>query len=218
MLRKVFLGLSIISAIAMIIVVAMVMPETVPHHYNVVGEADRWGSKWIYAFFGMIPFFISLSYEIYRKRTNNKRGNQGIEDKLIPLISPFFIVIFWIITPITGAESLNPHLPCLILALIGVLMTVITNYSGKIRQNPHFGIRIPWTLKNETVWKKTHRLGGFTGIIGGLSMVIFSLIGFFSDKWYFGWCMVGLAIGIICVGIIPTVYGYCLYKKLEEKK
>jgi len=217
-LRKVFLALSIISAIIMCIVVATIMPETVPHHYNIAGEADRWGSKWIYVLFGMIPFFISASYEIYRKRTNNKRGNQVIEDKLIPLISPFFIVIFWVTTPITGSESLNPRLGCLIITMIGALMMIITNYSGKIRQNPHLGIRIPWTLKDETVWKKTHRLGGFTGIIGGLCMVVFSLIGFFSENWYFGWCMIGLIIGLIGVGIIPTVYSYCIYKKFKSGK
>lgn len=218
MLRKVSLVLSIISAIAMIIVVAAVMPETVPHHYGLMGEADRWGSKWIYAVFALMPFIIAATYEIYRKRTNNNKGNQGLEDKLIPLISLMFIIIFWVILPVSGKDSLSVNSLCFICLLLGLLMTVISNYSGKIRPNRHLGIKVPWTLKNETVWKKTHRVGGFSGIIGGLVMVVFPIIGMFNHETAFIWCMVGMAVGIIMVALVPVVYSYCLYKKLEGRK
>lgn len=218
MLRRISLVLSIISMIAMILVVAMAMPDTVPVHYGLMGEADRWGSKWTYAIFSMIPLVISVTYEIYRKRTNNSKGNQSLEDKLIPMLSLLFIAIFWALLPVSGADSMNINVLCFIVLLLGLTMTIISNYSGKIRPNRHLGIRIPWTLKNETVWKKTHRLGGFTGIIGGLFMIIFPIIGMFNHETAFIWCLSGLVIGLILLALVPTIYSYCLYKKLESDK
>ncbi len=43
---------------------------------------------------------------------------------------------------------------------VAVLTLAIGNYMGKIRYNYVFGMRTPWTLSDERVWDKTHRLVG----------------------------------------------------------
>jgi len=43
---------------------------------------------------------------------------------------------------------------------------------GKFRHNYFCGIRTPWTLASETVWRKTHRRGAVVFIVMGLLMVL----------------------------------------------
>lgn len=54
------------------------------------------------------------------------------------------------------------------LLLLGVsaLLALMGNELGRVRPTWFFGIRTPWTLADERVWKKTHRIGGrwFVGL------------------------------------------------------
>ena len=56
----------------------------------------------------------------------------------------------------------------LISAGIGLIFIFIGNYMPRIRPNYTFGIRLPWTLANETVWYKTHRVGGALLMAAGI--------------------------------------------------
>jgi uncharacterized membrane protein len=40
-----------------------------------------------------------------------------------------------------------------------------------MRPNWFMGIRTPWTLSSERVWRKTHRVGGYTFILAGLVFI-----------------------------------------------
>ena len=53
----------------------------------------------------------------------------------------------------------------------GLLLVVIGNYLPKARRNHFIGIRTPWTLADERVWDKTHRLAGPLLMAGGLAIV-----------------------------------------------
>lgn len=52
----------------------------------------------------------------------------------------------------------------------------------KIKPNHYFGIKTPWNLKNEIVWKKTHRLGYYTAMIGGFVLLDYVLATFISGN------------------------------------
>ena len=216
--RKIILIVSILNCIAIIAAIACWMPDTVATHFNYKGEADAYGSKWNYIMFAFLPLILSAVYEIYRKKSNNAKGNQALEDKLIPLISLFFVAIGWLMIPFNNVEQMNLHAGGGIFIVFGLLMIILGNYMGKIKQNRHLGIRIPWTLKNETVWKKTHRLGGFTGVAGGLVLTLSGVIGLFSPENAFLIGMVGLFISITLVVIVPFVYSYILYKKTVSEE
>src|ERR1700694_3101918 len=55
---------------------------------------------------------------------------------------------------------------------VGLLLTVVGNYLGKVRSNFFFGIRTPWTLSSERSWNRTHRLGGRLLVVLGLVAVV----------------------------------------------
>lgn len=84
------------------------------------------------------------------------------------------------------------------------------NYMQTVKPNYFIGIRTPWTLENETVWARTHKLGGrLYFIAGGLVMVLaFVLKGL----------MMPVFIGIIvAASVVPMVYSYVVYKQLKDR-
>lgn len=217
--RKIIFVLSVINAIALIAAIVLCLPDTVATHFNYKGEADAWGSKWSYIMFAFLPLILSVAYEIYRKKSNNAKGNQALEDKLIPLISVVFIALGWLFIPFTTVDTMKASAGGGIFLIFGILMVVLSNYMGKIQPNRRLGIRIPWTLKNETVWKKTHRLAGFTGMAGGLILSASGIICMFNSEKAFVIGFATLIPAIILTVVVPTIYSYILYKKIvsEEK-
>jgi uncharacterized membrane protein len=93
--------------------------------------------------------------------------------------------------------------------ILAFVFIVIGNFLGTIRSNWFIGVRTPWTLSNEEVWKRTHRMTGklwvITGFIYLLSLLFFSLP-FFT-----------FFIVIAIDAIIPVLYSYIIYRKLEQK-
>lgn len=96
-----------------------------------------------------------------------------------------------------------PMLTLLMVALLG-------NYMGRIRPNWFVGIRTPWTLSNETVWRKTHLLGAKW--MFGSSLAGLLLIPLLSYK-------ISIRIMMICIlvgALVPAAYSYFLFHKLEK--
>jgi uncharacterized membrane protein len=84
------------------------------------------------------------------------------------------------------------------------------NYFKVIKQNYFLGIKTPWTLESEEVWKLTHILAGKLWIVGGLLIVIFSLVIPEDINFY-------LFITITAIiTIVPIVYSYLIFKKLKK--
>ena len=84
------------------------------------------------------------------------------------------------------------------------------NYFKVIKQNYFLGIKTPWTLESEEVWKLTHILAGKLWIVGGLLIVIFSLIITENINFY-----IFLSITAI-ISIVPIVYSYLIFKELKK--
>ena len=82
---------------------------------------------------------------------------------------------------------------------------------SQIRHNYFIGIKTPWTLASEYVWKKTHRLGGIAFIISGILMGLSSFI----DYKFSGTIIVILIIGMI-TGLY--LYSYLVFNKNERSK
>jgi uncharacterized membrane protein len=100
--------------------------------------------------------------------------------------------------------------PSFIILAIGLLFMLLGNYMKTIKANYFIGIRTPWTLENESVWKSTHKLGGKLWFIGGLAIVISSLTASKEFNTIF------FIIITILLTLIPLVYSYLEYKKLKN--
>jgi uncharacterized membrane protein len=86
----------------------------------------------------------------------------------------------------------------LLFIFIGVMM-------GRAERNFFIGIRTPWTLSSDTVWARTHSLGGKLFIGAG----IFSLLAIPMGENGFWLLLILVAIA----AIVPIVYSYLLWKR-----
>ncbi len=85
----------------------------------------------------------------------------------------FFAVIFSLGIEAAREGSLNMDLFGF---AFGLLLIVIGNYMPKMPQNWFLGIRTPWTISSEVVWKKTHILGGWLFMVSGVIYLIWTAL------------------------------------------
>lgn len=187
------------------------LPEKVPMHSNIKGEIDRFGEKTELLLIPiLLPLLIYIIFlivpKIDPKNKIKKMGNKYQHIKIL-LTTFMSILALFIIYTAKNQSFANPNY---IVLLIGILYIILGNYFKTIKANYFIGIRTPWTLENETVWKETHKLGGIMWFIGGIIIVIASLI---LDKQP-NFTLFVIITGIIT--IIPIAYSYLKFKKIEK--
>lgn len=183
------------------------LPEKVPMHINFRGEIDGWGDK--YQSLGLPIITIILSFVIpkFYKMENNEYSYRPIN-----MISFGCVCLFNMLTYIflyIAFYPTNHNSNNIISAALCIFFIVIGNFLPKIKQNSFVGIRLPWTLNNEAVWYKTHRLGGIVWVLGGIIMLPLCLFSSSSHS------PIILVIGLAIITIIPSVYAYVIYKRIN---
>jgi uncharacterized membrane protein len=88
----------------------------------------------------------------------------------------------------------------------GVLLIVIGNVLPRARPNFWFGIRTPWTLTNERVWERTHRVGGYVLVGAGILVV---------GAAFLPIDIAAPAAGVMAVGaaLITVIYSYYAWRQ-----
>lgn len=184
------------------------LPESVPSHWNAAGEVDGYMSK-----MGMMIFDIGIMLFVFVivtfiPRIDPKKENYEKFAKSYDIIKNVILLFIFVINMTTLSSALGYDVPVGQATdfMIGLLFIILGNYMQRSKQTFFFGIRTPWTLSSEEVWRKTHRLGGRLFIIGGLLIMGSS---FLPGSWK----IVGLIATVIAVTVIPIVYSYIIYKK-----
>tara|TARA_R110002050_G_scaffold285722_1_gene435507 strand:+ start:119 stop:769 length:651 start_codon:yes stop_codon:yes gene_type:complete len=203
------LPLLLLSALpaAFLAIVWNTLPTEVPLHWGIDGTVNRYGSKMELLFLGLIPFALYALFLFIPKIDPKKRvaamGNKYYSIRLITAL--FISVVFTYIVYSVKEESLG-H-PNFIFMLIGAFFVLLGNYFKTIKPNYFVGIRTPWTLENEAVWKSTHLLGGKLWVVGGLLIIFSSLV--FSEPTALILFMSITAI----ITLVPIVHSYLEFKK-----
>ena len=180
------------------------LPEEIPTHFNLLGQADGYNHK-MSAIFGLPTLMLLMHWLLLFLMIKDPKSSN--------ISSKIQLLIYWIIPfvsclsmiSIYGA-SLGYSMMSGILAQIfmGVIMIVIGNYLPKTRRNYIIGIRLPWTLENDENWSKTHRLAGKIWVLGGLLLFLNAFV-----QLYVYWVFF---LTLFFVVIIPSVYSYQLSK------
>jgi len=186
------------------------LPERVPTHFNLEGVANGWSDKSTLLFMpgalGIGIYFLMLLVPIL----DPKKKIQQMEGKYYNLrliLTIFFSLLATYLLYTGKAESLNSNLLCV---LMGALFAMLGNYFQTVRHNYFIGIRTPWTLENEQVWKKTHRLAGRLWTAGGFLIAILAFL--INDRQ-----VVSILFGVILfiMVIIPLVFSYTEFQKIK---
>ena len=158
------------------------LPETVPTHWGMSGQADGWGAKWQVLILALLPFGIVLLMQVVRK-IDPKHENFARFEKawniFTLLLTLFMIGMTW--TSALDSFGLMPGgesmVEVLILGGCGVMFIVFGNFMPQIKQNYTFGCRTPWALNDEHNWNRTQRMGGITFVVMGAVMLLSSVFG-----------------------------------------
>lgn len=189
------------------------LPEKVPIHWNLKGEIDDWGSKYsLIVIVFLLPVLTYVLMLLIPKIDPKKRvefmGGKYFQIKFVLVV--FMSVLALFIIHSSNSQTLSS--PSIVLVLIGLLFMALGNYFKVIKQNYFLGIKTPWTLESEEVWKLTHILAGKLWIVGGLLIVISSLV--IPEDINFYLFMTITAI----ITIVPIVYSYIKFKELKSLK
>lgn len=186
-----------------------ILPEQVPTHFNMDGNADDWSSKTalIYIIGGLVfgNYILMLVVPIIDpKKKIQQMGEKYFTFRLMLAVFMSLLAIFIVYS---GNDGSIKH-PNFLFALIGVLFTMLGNYFQTVRPNYFIGIRTPWTLESENVWKSTHRLGGKLWMVGGIMIAVLAFI--ISNNHIYS-----MVFGVIIfvMAAVPLVHSYLAYKK-----
>ena len=93
-----------------------------------------------------------------------------------------------------------------IIPSMGFLMFFLGVLLGKAKRNYFIGIRTPWTLSNDEVWEKTHRLGGTLFKIAGVVIILLVFVPVVA--------VYALLVLIFGVALCLIIYSYLVYRSL----
>lgn len=189
------------------------LPDMMAVHWDIGGNPNGWMPRAVGAAFG--PVFIILLTLLLRfvPRIDPRAENYARFGEAYEVIVASVLILMLVVHGIVLAVALGYHVSVarIVPALVGALFVVIGNMMPLVRPNWWFGFRTPWTLSNDRVWARTHRLGGYCMTAGGILMIVAALA-------------LPPSLGIpvlIAVAIAstfgPVVYSYLTWKREEAR-
>jgi uncharacterized membrane protein len=183
------------------------LPETVASHWNAQGLADgymtRFWGVWLMpilaAGFFLLLFFLPV---IDPKRRNIEAFRPYYEDFTI-----LFLAFFCYVHALTLLWNLGRPFDLLRLMApaFGILFFGVAELISRAEPNWTIGIRTPWTLSNETVWRRTHVLGGRLFRAAALASFVGAL---------FPRAAIWLILApTVAAALISAIYSFFLYRR-----
>jgi len=187
------------------------LPDQMATHWNTQGEPDGHMSKLWGSFLvpGMSLGFLVLF--IFLPKIDPLKSNYRFFGKyyhfVVVLIMTFLLYIHTMVLMANSGYSLN--MTYMVVGPLSIFFILIGYAMTKTKRNWFMGIRTPWTLNSDYVWKKTHDLGGkLFGLYGAFLIIILFLGDFMVD-----YLVYVILVPVIFIVISTFVYSYYLYKK-----
>ncbi|MEM9951230.1 MAG: SdpI family protein [Chloroflexota bacterium] len=205
-------NIAMLIAISVMVIISMVLypslPDELPRQWGMDGSVNSTWSKNIAVLVApALGLFIWVLTLIIPKIDPHRESYE----KFGAFYMRFRVtlVLFFVgLHIVTLTQYNNPEAVIrLIIVGLGMLFMVLGNELGRVRKTWFFGIRTPWTISDERVWKKTHRVGGrwFVGV--GFVSIVLALILPLEPMFLI---VIG---GIVAVSLGLSAYSYMLYRR-----
>ncbi|HEX8724319.1 MAG TPA: SdpI family protein [Gemmatimonadaceae bacterium] len=188
------------------------LPNPMPSHWDINGQVNGYSSRPFGAF--LMPVIALLIWGLMRglphidPRQANYAKFQGTYDLVVNAILTMMAAIH---VAVIGA-ALGwpiPHIERLSTVAVGAMLLVLGNVLPRARPNWWFGIRTPWTLSSDTVWIRTHRVGGYLMAAAGLLTMIAAFLPPRAGFAVLMTAVAGAALGSV-------VYSYFAWRKEQS--
>lgn len=149
------------------------LPDQVPTHWDIHGNVNDYSSKTLGLFLLPVLMFgiwaLMRALPLIDPRHENYAKMRGAYELVFNATLTLLLLVH--VVAIGAMLGLPVSITRVIPGLLGVLFIVIGNVLPQARPNWFFGIRTPWTLSNDRVWQRTHRIGGYLFVACGLIIV-----------------------------------------------
>lgn len=184
----VWYGLLAVLPLVVTLLVFPSAPDTIPAHYGIHNQVDRWGSKYELFLFPVITMVLALLLPGLSAKGGIKLGEQSETARrsaqrnalriacgtLVLLNLMNAMMLYTSLHKVTDLSAVGyTRLSAVLLSLMQIVMG---NLLPKCKQNYAVGIRLPWTLASETVWYQTHRFSGRLNVAAGIVSLALSLL------------------------------------------
>ena len=187
------------------------LPDKVPIHWGMIGEVNGYGSK-LFGAFGL-PAISLATYVMYLVIPYIDPQKKNYADfKSTYQFMKYLIILFLLgieVMNLLNASGVKVNVPIFGQIMVSLLLILNGNVMGRFKHNYFVGIRNPWTLANEEVWRKTHRLAAPLWVLGGIINIILA----FTGTNFNG---IGFMVILAVILIVPAVYSYFTYQKIVK--
>lgn len=178
------------------------MPASIPIHFDINNQPNNYASKPFVVF--VIPI-IMLIFHLFCCAVSSKMdsgSNPKPVESMVRLIIPIITVVVEAAT-VMYVMQLFTDVGLICSVLIGILFIALGNYLPKTRPNRTFGVKLPWIMGNEDVWRRVHRLTGWMLVLGGIILITSA----FLSVYYVGIAAIAIAV------IMPVIYSLIISRK-----
>ncbi len=186
------------------------MGDALATHWNAAGEADGYGSVFMALYFlPLLTMAMSAIIAVTPMLDPLKANVEKFRREYNIFIAVFAAFMFYL-QGLTLAWNigLKFSMTAMMSPGFGLLFVVTGMVLRKARRNYFIGFKTPWALANDTVWDKTHELGGQLFIASG---ILTTLCVFVPEASIFV-----LLVTAIGASLITTVYSYMEFRKIEK--
>lgn len=183
------------------------LPDRIPIHFGMNGEANRYGGKLFIFMPAAVILCLQILAEILRRIDPKYRAYAMFESHYYTIMFLVALLMFLIeIATIALSFHMNWSVKTISIGGCGILMAFIGNIMPKFKHNYFVGIRTSWTLADENVWYLTHRFASKIWVVGGLVMIVCVVL-----PVDIGASLFFAVLGVMVV--VPVIASYLYYRK-----
>jgi uncharacterized membrane protein len=186
------------------------LPEQFAVHFDASGTPDSFYGRTLGA--ALVPAISVGMYVMFRvlpvidPRGENFRTFQTTYDAIVLLTLLFLAFVQGLLL----AYNLGIEYPqnALIMGGVGLLFAGIGVLFRRAEPNWFVGIRTPWTLSDDEVWRRTHRVAAPLFVLAGALIAAGTFLPFPTEF------VVGVAAAI--AALVPAAYSFVVYRRRER--
>jgi uncharacterized membrane protein len=185
---------------------ALVIPSAarVPIHFDLHGQPDGFGGKWVALL--PLPLIAALALSVLWVAKNQLRGSARAIAAIAVASTAVHAAIHCLMVAVAMGRSLDVALGGLLAQ--SMLLMITGNYLPTTRRNALIGIRVPWTLRSDEIWRRTHAVGGRWFIALGAMTLCATLVSVTTGH-------IVLVAGVLLLALGLTIYSYRLSRKIS---
>jgi uncharacterized membrane protein len=184
------------------------LPERVVTHWNVHGQPDGWSPRLLAV--AIVPLVLVALTGLFAllPRIDPRRANYEKFLDTYWLIANGVLTFMVGVHALTIASGLGMAVPIerVVPLGVGVLLIFLGNYLARVEPNWFVGIRTPWTLSSDTVWRRTHRTGGPVFVVAGVVVAVAAIAPRAA-------ALPIMVVAIAAASLIPVVQSYILWRR-----